>query len=367
MCATRVTGESSGMLLSKNRERKRQQMKIDDFDFVLPPELIATEPLADRDASRLMTLDRLSGAVGEAVISDLPQLLQAGDLLVLNDTRVLPARLFGKKESGGGVELFLVRRVAGDDEQWDALIRASKPCRSGTRILLSEGVVATVVVAGEGETRLVSFSGYTDFNSWLERTGQVPLPPYIRRAPLESDRERYQTVFASERGAVAAPTAGLHFTTGLLDKIRGHGVRTATVTLHVGLGTFMPMRVEDPRQHRMHSEWYRVPEETVAAIADCRGRGGRVVAVGTTVTRALEHAAAGERLQPGSGETDIFIFPGYTFRVVDALITNFHLPKSTLLMLVSAFAGRENVLHAYEEAVARRFRFYSYGDAMFIS
>lgn len=341
-------------------------MNIDDYDFVLPPELIATEPLVHRDASRLMTLDRQSGAVSEAAISDLPRLLHPGDLLVLNDTRVLPARLFGRKESGGRVELFLVRRVAGDVEQWDSLIRASKPCRPGTRILLPEGVVATVVDAGDGETRLVSFSCYTDFTSWLERCGQVPLPPYLRRAPVESDRERYQTVFASERGAVAAPTAGLHFTTRLLAAIRDRGVHTATLTLHVGLGTFMPMRVEDPRQHRMHREWYRVPEETVAAIADCRERGGRVVAVGTTVTRTLEHAAAGGSLLPGSGETDIFIYPGYRFKVVDALITNFHLPKSTLIMLVSAFAGRENVLHAYEEAVARGFRFYSYGDAMFI-
>lgn len=342
-------------------------MKQEDFDFNLPPGLIATEPLEQRDAARLMTLGRYSGEIGESVVAALPELLLPGDLLVLNDTRVLPARLFGRKESGGRVELFLVRRHEADDERWDALIRSSKPARPGSRIQLPEGVVATVLAAGEGETRQVSFSGCADFFSWLERTGQVPLPPYIRRAPVAGDRERYQTVFAAERGAVAAPTAGLHFTADLLERLRQRGVETATVTLHVGLGTFMPMRVEDPRQHRMHREWYRVPEETAGAVAACRERGGRVVAVGTTVTRTLEHAAAGGSLQAGSGETDIFIFPGYQFRVVDALVTNFHLPKSTLLMLVSAFAGRENVLHSYAEAVARGFRFYSYGDAMFIS
>jgi S-adenosylmethionine:tRNA ribosyltransferase-isomerase len=342
-------------------------MKQEDFDFNLPPELIATEPLQQRDAARLMTLGRRSGEIGESVVSALPELLLPGDLLVLNDTRVLPARLFGRKESGGRVELFLVRRHEGGEERWDALIRSSKPARPGTRILLAEEVVATVLAAADGETRQVSFSGCTDFFAWVERTGQVPLPPYIRRAPVASDRERYQTVFAAERGAVAAPTAGLHFTADLLERIRGRGVEIATVTLHVGLGTFMPMRVENPRQHRMHKEWFRVPEETSLAVAACRSRGGRVVAVGTTVTRTLEHAGASGVLRAGSGETDIFIFPGYEFRVVDALVTNFHLPKSTLLMLVSAFAGREHVLHAYAEAVSRGFRFYSYGDAMFIS
>lgn len=344
-----------------------RNMKLEDFDFELPPDLVATEPLRQRDAARLMLLGRADGGIGESLVSSLPELLQAGDLLVLNDTRVLPARLFGRKESGGRVELFLVRRLDSGDERWEALIRSSKSSRPGTRILLAEGVVATVLDSGDGETRQVSFSPSTDFLSWLERAGQVPLPPYIRRAPIESDRERYQTVFAATPGAVAAPTAGLHFTAGLLERIRQRGIQTATVTLHVGLGTFMPMRVEDPRQHRMHSEWYRVPEETVAAVDACRSMGGRVVAVGTTVTRTLEHAARGGVLKAGSGETDIFIFPGYEFRVVDALITNFHLPKSTLLMLVSAFAGRERVLHAYAEAVARGFRFYSYGDAMFIS
>lgn len=342
-------------------------MTQDDFNFNLPPGLIATEPLLQRDSARLMLLGRDSGEIRESVVTSLPELLLPGDLLVLNDTRVLPARLFGRKESGGRVELFLVRRLEGGDERWTALIRSSKPSRQGCRILLAEDVVATVLDSGDGETRTVSFSGADDFISWLERAGQVPLPPYIRRAPLQSDRERYQTVFAAERGAVAAPTAGLHFTAGLLERIRQRGVQTATVTLHVGLGTFMPMRVEDPRQHRMHSEWYQVPEETVRDIEACRTRGGRVVAVGTTVTRTLEHAAASGKLHAGSGETDIFIFPGYEFRVVDALLTNFHLPKSTLLMLVSAFAGREHVLHAYAEAVERGFRFYSYGDAMFIS
>lgn len=341
-------------------------MRLEDFDFVLPHSLIADEPAVRRDAARLMTLDRRSGEVGETVVSCLTKLLEPGDLLVLNDTRVLPARLFGQKDTGGRVELFLVRRVEGEGEQWEVLSRSSKPCRPGTRINLAEDVIATVIAAGEGETRLVSFAGFTDFQEWLERSGTMPLPPYIRRAARAEDRERYQTVFSRESGAVAAPTAGLHFTRELLEKIRSKGVATATVTLHVGLGTFMPMRVDDPREHRMHREWYNVPPETVAAIETCKKAGRRVVAVGTTVTRTLEHAAAKGALEAGSGETEIFIYPGYGFRVVDAMITNFHLPKSTLIMLVSAFAGRENLLRAYGEAVARGFRFYSYGDAMFI-
>lgn len=341
-------------------------MRLDDFDFYLPPGLIATEPAVNRDDARVMTLGRESGEIGETVISALPELLQPGDLLVLNDTKVLPARLFGSKESGGKVEIFLVRRQEGAEERWEALLRSSKPCRPGTRIILAEDVVATVVASGEGETRQVSFSGFTDFFDWLDRAGEVPLPPYIRRAVREKDRERYQTVFAMERGAVAAPTAGLHFTTELLEKIRCQGVGIATITLHVGLGTFMPLRVENLLEHRMHKEWYQVPEATVAAIAGCRSSGGRVVAVGTTVARTLEYAAENGLPVAGSGEADIFIYPGYRFQVVDALITNFHLPKSTLLMLVSAFAGRESVLHAYAEAVARNYRFYSYGDAMFI-
>lgn len=342
-------------------------MRLDDFDYHLPPELIASEPAARRDAARLLTLDRASGVCGERTMADFPELLQPGDLLVLNDTRVIPARLFGTKESGGKAEVFLVRRLEQPGECWECLVRSSKPSRPGSRILLAEGVVATVGGRAHGETWQLCFAGTTDFWNWLERVGSMPLPPYIRRPAADGDRERYQTVFARERGAVAAPTAGLHFTPELLERIRHTGVEIETLTLHVGLGTFMPVRVEDVLQHRMHREWVRIPDRTVNAIANCRERGGRVIAVGTTTARALEFAAQADgTVRPGSGEADIFIYPGYRFKVVDALLTNFHLPKSTLLMLVAALAGRERILAAYQEAVARKFRFYSYGDAMFI-
>jgi S-adenosylmethionine:tRNA ribosyltransferase-isomerase len=341
-------------------------MHLDDFDYTLPPELIALAPLRERDASRMMTLARSGGEPGQTLISSLPELLRSGDLLLLNDTRVLPARLNGRKSSGGKIEIFLVRRLDGDDESWEALLRSSKPPRPGTLILLPDQVVATVISPLQGEGWLVSFAGTDDFSGWLDRRGEVPLPPYLRRLPQDADRERYQTVFASERGAVAAPTAGLHFTEALLQRIRAAGVEIATITLHVGLGTFMPVRVDDPLQHKMHSERYCIPTETAAAIERCREKGGRVIAVGTTVARTLEHAASGASVKAGCGETDIFIYPGYRFQVVDALLTNFHLPKSTLLMLVSAFAGRERILDAYRLAIAGSFRFYSYGDAMFI-
>lgn len=342
-------------------------MRLDDFDFSLPPELIALEPPLDRASARLLTLSRDGGEIAETLISELPELLLPADLLVLNDTKVIPARLYGEKSTGGKTEIFLVRRIESESEEWLALIRSSKPPRAGTVINLPEQVTAVVIGKGENEEWIVSFSGAEDFISWLDRNGSVPLPPYIRRAPHERDRERYQTVFARERGAVAAPTAGLHFTGQLLEGIRAKGVEIATVTLHVGLGTFMPVRVDDLSEHRMHKERYSIPEETVAAIARCRARGGRVVAVGTTVARTLEYASDGNIPKAGSGEADIFIYPGYKFKAVDALITNFHLPKSTLLMLVSAFAGRERILAAYRSAIERGFRFYSYGDAMFIS
>jgi S-adenosylmethionine:tRNA ribosyltransferase-isomerase len=341
-------------------------MRLDDFDFSLPPELIALEPPKERESARLLTLSKESGEIAETLISELPELLLPTDLLVLNDTKVIPARLYGEKSSGGKVEIFLVRRIESESEEWRALIRSSKPSRAGTVINLPEQVTAVVIGRGENEEWLVSFSGAEDFISWLDRNGSVPLPPYIKRAPHEKDRERYQTVFARERGAVAAPTAGLHFTEQLLEGIRAKGVEIATVTLHVGLGTFMPVRVDDLSGHKMHKERYSIPEETAAAIARCRARGGRVVAVGTTVARTLEYASDGNIPKAGSGEADIFIYPGYDFRVVDALITNFHLPKSTLLMLVSALAGRERILAAYRFAIESGFRFYSYGDAMFI-
>lgn len=341
-------------------------MRLADFDYLLPPELIASEPPVERESARLLTLSRESGEVAETLVAALPQLLLPTDLLILNDTRVIPARLYGEKSTGGKVELFLVRRIDSAGETWHTLIRSSKAPRAGTCINLPEQVMASVIGRGENDEWLVAFSGAADFTAWLERNGSVPLPPYIKRAPHEKDRERYQTVFAKERGAVAAPTAGLHFTEQLLGEICAQGVEIATVTLHVGLGTFMPVRVDNLAEHRMHKERYSISAETVAAIERCRKRGGRVVAVGTTVARTLEYAADGNIPLAGSGEADIFIYPGYEFKVVDALLTNFHVPKSTLLLLVSAFAGRDRILAAYRAAIERGFRFYSYGDAMFI-
>jgi len=340
-------------------------MRLSDFDYELPPELIAQHPAERRDASRVLHLDRAKGGLDELTVAGIASLFRAGDLLVLNDTRVIPARLKGQKESGGAVEIFLVRRVAGEGERWSCLIKASKSPGAGCRVLLPQGVLASVLDRRDGEW-LVGFEGCDDFMAWLEEAGSLPLPPYIKRAPEGEDRERYQTVFAREKGAVAAPTAGLHFTEKVLAEIRARGVEIAPVTLHVGLGTFMPVRVEELSQHTMHREFYRIPETTAAAIRRTRERGGRVVALGTTSLRALEHAAASGELAAGEREADLFILPGYRFRVVDALFTNFHLPKSTLFMLVCAFAGQELMLSAYREAVSRRFRFFSYGDAMFI-
>jgi S-adenosylmethionine:tRNA ribosyltransferase-isomerase len=340
-------------------------MRLSDFDYELPAELIAQHPAERRDGSRVMTLGRESGEIGESTIARIASLFRPGDLLVLNDTRVIPARLQGRKESGGAVEIFLVRRIAGESESWSCLIKASKAPQPGCRMILPAGVVATVIDRNDAEWR-VSFEGAADFMEWLEQAGSMPLPPYIKRQAEGEDRERYQTVFAREKGAVAAPTAGLHFTEALLAEIRERGVEIAPVTLHVGLGTFMPVRVEDLSQHKMHRERYRIPQSTADAIARTKARGGRVIALGTTSLRALEHAAMSGQLEPGEREADLFITPGYRFNVVDALITNFHLPKSTLFMLVCAFAGKDRVTNAYREAVQRRFRFFSYGDAMFI-
>ena len=342
-------------------------MGLEEFDFYLPSGLIAQVPAVRRDAARLMTLDRTTRQIGETVFSEIQGLFRPGDLLVVNDTRVIPARLLGRKESGGRIEVFLVRRVPGDTEIWHCLIRASKSPKPGTVLLLAEGMTARVESRGEGDIWQVAFAPVEDFFPWLERNGSMPLPPYIRRAAEEDDRERYQTVFARAKGAVAAPTAGLHMTPELLAALKAGGVEIATVTLHVGLGTFMPVRVENLDDHRMHREEYIIPEKTALAISQRKRDGGRVVALGTTTTRALEHAASDDgTVAVGAGEADIFIRPGYNFKVIDALITNFHLPKSTLLMLVSAFAGRDLLLEAYGEAVRREFRFFSYGDAMFI-
>ena len=342
-------------------------MLLDDFDYFLPPELIAQHPTARRDASRLMVLERCGGVISEMSFSGIASLFREGDLLVVNDTKVIPARLDGFKESGGRVEVFLVRRLALPGEVWHCLVKASKPPKPGTVMHLPEGLLAEVLERVEGGVWALSFSPLEDFEDRLERAGRVPLPPYIRRPLEQSDADRYQTVFARVKGAVAAPTAGLHMTPELLEGIRGRGVEIVPLTLHVGLGTFMPLRVTDLREHRMHAERVSVPESTAEKVNAARKEGRRVVALGTTSARALEHAAGdGGMIRPGDGEADIFIVPGYGFRIVDALITNFHLPKSTLLMLVAAFAGRDFVLAAYAEAVRRKFRFYSYGDAMFI-
>ncbi len=335
-----------------------------DFTFHLPPELIAQHPLADREASRLLVLDSPPAGPRHLMFADLPGLLAAGDLLVLNDTRVIPARLVGAKDSGGRVEV-LVERIL-DEDRVLALVRASKAPRPGT-LLHFEGVLTLRVAGRRDDLFELVKEGPGTMAQVLQRHGSVPLPPYIERAAEAADSERYQTVYASRDGAVAAPTAGLHFTTPMLQRLRQAGVDTATLTLHVGAGTFQPVRVTDVHAHRMHAERLEVGPEVVAAVARARARGGRVVAVGTTVVRALEAAARGGQLVPYEGETDIFIYPGFDFQVVDALVTNFHLPESTLLMLVCAFAGRRRVLEAYEAAVAERYRFFSYGDATFLA
>ncbi len=339
-------------------------MNVSDFDFDLPDELIARYPLPERTASRLLCLDGLSGATSHRNFSDLPDLLQPGDLLVFNNTRVIPARLFGQKETGGRVEI-LVERITGEHEML-AHVRASKALKEGQAVRLEDDSVLRMSGRDDALFHLVSESGEAILDI-LERIGHMPLPPYVDRPDESADRERYQTVYAREAGAVAAPTAGLHFDEPLLDTLKTMGVEFAFVTLHVGAGTFQPVRVDRIEDHVMHSEVVHVPRETVEAVERTRARGGRVVAVGTTSVRSLESASLGGRLKPFQGETDIFIHPGYRFQNVDALITNFHLPESTLIMLVSAFAGYGNVMAAYREAVAESYRFFSYGDAMFIT
>ena len=365
------------------------------LDYELPPELIASRPAKDRDGARLLVVDPAHDTLTHAAVRDLAELLPRGALLVVNDTRVIPARLLGVKESGGRVELFLVRRLGalddaphaarGTEERWQALGRASKPLRPGARIALerprrglaedaspADAIALTARIErrlDEGallEVILSSPSG-TPIERALEVFGHIPLPPYLRRPDEDEDRERYQTVFARVAGAVAAPTAGLHLSEALLERIRDRGVEIATVTLHVGLGTFQPVTADDLDDHPMHAEWFEVPAEAAAAVARARDRGAPVVAIGTTVVRALESAASADgTLQATSGETRLLIQPGYRFRVVDQLFTNFHLPQSTLLALVAAFAGRERTLRAYREAALARYRFFSYGDAMLI-
>lgn len=338
-------------------------MKKSDFDFDLPPELIAQAPLPERSASRLLVLDVAARSRQDRMFRELPGFLRPGDLLVFNDTRVLPARLYGRKDTGGAVEI-LIERVTGAHEAVVQLGVSKKP-KEGGRIELADGSHATVLGRDEGFFRL-RFESPEPLERLLLKLGEMPLPPYIERHADASDMERYQTVYAREPGAVAAPTAGLHFDEALLAALRERGVGFGYVTLHVGAGTFQPVRADDISQHHMHSEWLNVGAGLVEQIRRTRAAGGRVIAVGTTVVRALESATVEGELHPFAGETRIFIFPGYRITSIDGLVTNFHLPQSTLLMLVSALAGREFMLDAYRHAVEQRYRFFSYGDAMLI-
>ena len=338
-------------------------MHLDDFDYDLPPELIAQAPAAARSASRLLHLDGATGQLIDHRFTDILDLLHPGDLLVLNDTRVIKARLTGRKASGGRIEVLIERVLAGN--QVHAQVRASHAPQPGSVLLFGDGVEATVIGRHDDLYEL-RFSGNAGVFDLLERHGALPLPPYITHAPDAGDEMRYQTVYAAAPGAVAAPTAGLHFDAAILDALRARGITTAMLTLHVGAGTFQPVRVQNLAEHRMHSEWYSLPQATVEALRATRAAGGRIVAVGTTSLRALETVAAAGDLVAGAGETRLFVMPGYRFRIVDRLITNFHLPKSTLLMLVSAFGGVEHIRQAYRHAIAQRYRFFSYGDAMLI-
>lgn len=340
-------------------------MKRQDFYYELPEELIAQDPLADRESSRLLVLDKESGAISHRVFREITEYLHEGDCLVLNDTKVLPARLIGSREgTNGRIEILLLKRR--ENNIWETLVKPGKKARTGTKIIFGGGLLTGEVVdIVEEGNRLIQFTYEGIFEEILDRLGQMPLPPYITHR-LE-DKNRYQTVYAAHTGSAAAPTAGLHFTPGLLEKIEDMGVDIAKVTLHVGLGTFRPVKVEEITEHHMHSEFYQIDEEAAAKINRAKENGKRVICVGTTSCRTVE-AAADEngRLKACSGWTQIFIYPGYRFKVLDCLITNFHLPESTLIMLVSALAGREKVLAAYEEAVKERYRFFSFGDAMLV-
>ena len=341
----------------------RAHMKTSDFEYLLPEELIARHPLALRTASRLLRVDGPSAGIKDRRFDELPGFFRPGDLLVFNDTRVIKARLHGQKISGGKVEA-LLERIVGDHEAL-LFLRASKSPRPGSDLIFA-GAIAARVLGREGELFHLAFDPACTVLEWLERHGEMPLPPYLHRPAQSEDDARYQTVYAREHGAVAAPTAGLHFDEIMLARLREAGVASAFVTLHVGAGTFKPVRVDDLADHTMHRERYAIPEATVAALAATRASGGRVCAVGTTSLRALESAARDGVLRAGSGETALFITPGFHFQMVDRLLTNFHLPRSTLLMLVCAFGGKDLLLHAYAHAVADRYRFFSYGDAMLI-
>ncbi len=363
-------------------------MLVSDFDYCLPEERIAQEPLPDRAASRLLRLDRRSGALDDRRFRELPDLLRADDLVVFNNTRVFPARLFGRRSGAraqavsprnpaagrfltGRVEVLLTKPLDDAGREWEALLHPGRKIGVGERLLLGESgeLEAEVVGRGSWGERRLRFAPVADFFAVVEKIGHVPLPPYIHRPDLPADRERYQTVYARERGSVAAPTAGLHFTAEILARLRARGIETAEITLHVGLGTFQPVHADRVEDHKLHSETFVISPQAARAIQQARAAGRRIVAVGTTTARTLEDCAARDPQGPtlaGRGEAGLFIHPGFQFRVVNALLTNFHLPRSTLLMLVCAFAGRENVLRAYAHAVEQQYRFYSYGDCMLI-
>lgn len=340
-------------------------MKVKDFDFYLPEELIAQHPMEKRDEARLLVLDKKTGEIEHKIFKDILDYLTPNDCLVLNNTRVLPARLIGSKEETGGKMEFLLLKRTGNDE-WETLVKPGKRAQIGAKFIFGNGELkAEVIAMGEEGSRIVKFYYEGIFEEILDQLGQMPLPPYIKEKL--DDKEMYQTVYSKEEGSAAAPTAGLHFTEELLEKIKEKGVKLAFLTLHVGLGTFRPVKVEDIQEHIMHSEYYKMDKETAKIINTTREKGGRVIAVGTTSCRTLETIGDIEgKVKEQSGWTDIFIYPGYKYKVVDALITNFHLPQSTLLMLVSALAGRDNIMNAYNMAVEKEYRFFSFGDAMFI-
>lgn len=341
-------------------------MKTSDFDYELPEELIAQHPAAQRDHSRLLVMDKFTGAVEHRVFRDIVNYLHAGDVLVLNNTKVIPARIFGVKEGGTAkIEVLLLKRDGDLPNTWEVLVHPGKRAKVGTVIDFGEGRLKGEVIANTSAGRKVAFHFDGIFEEILEELGTMPLPPYIHEQ-LE-DQNRYQTVYAKVNGSAAAPTAGLHFTTELLETLRQNGIEIEEVLLHVGLGTFKPVSEEDIEDHEMHSEYYEISQETADRINKAKAEGRRIISVGTTSTRALESAAKDGRLQAGSGWTNIFIYPGYKWQIIDGLITNFHLPKSTLMMLVSALSTREHILAAYKEAVAQCYRFFSFGDAMFIN
>jgi len=341
-------------------------MRIEEFDFNLPPSLIAQYPSPQRGDSRLMVIDRRSGEIQHRAFQDLGDYLRPGDLVVMNNTRVLPARLLGKKETGGKCEILLIPSWDGPREEWEALIKDARKIRPGTRIQFGEGFSGDILEVKGGKAK-IRFTPGGEVMDLVQKFGHIPLPPYIRRPDEPQDRERYQTILAEKDGSIAAPTAGLHFTHSLLQSIQARGVHLTRITLHVGIGTFAPVRVQEIKDHTMETEWVEIPEKVALAIEETKGTGGRVIAVGTTTTRALESVADSQgRVKPGQYLARLFIYPGYCFRIIDALITNFHLPKSTLIMLVSALVGKDFLMKAYQEAIAKKYRFYSYGDAMLI-